>query len=98
MWETGQRTIIGCLKDRHGTLNKSRKEFIMAKIKDETYRIMEIDNSSIEEQIDLVASEVDELTETVSDLDPTEYTGYDATKTQTLKNIEGTLTWVDDEE
>ena len=23
--------------------------------------------------------------------------GYDATKTQTLKNIEGTLTWVDDE-
>lgn len=24
-------------------------------------------------------------------------TGYDATKTQTLKNINGTLTWVDDE-
>ena len=24
-------------------------------------------------------------------------TGYDATKTQTLKNVEGTLTWVDDE-
>ena len=70
----------------------------MAKIKDETYRIMEIDNSSIEEQIDLVAAEVDELTEAVKDLDPTEYAGYDDTKTQTLKNIEGTLTWVTDEE
>lgn len=70
----------------------------MAKIKDETYRIMEIDNSSIEEQIDLVAAEVDELTETVEDLDPTSFAGYDATKTQTLKNIEGTLTWVTDEE
>ena len=75
-----------------------RKGFIMAKIKDETYRIMEIDNSSIEEQIDIVAAEVDELSETVDDLDPTDYTGYDATKTQTLKNIEGTLTWVTDEE
>lgn len=70
----------------------------MAKIKDETYRIMEIDNSSIEEQIDIVASEVDELSEKVGDLDPTEFTGYDDTKTQTLKNIEGTLTWVTDEE
>lgn len=70
----------------------------MAKIKDETYRIMEIDNSSIEEQIDLVATEVDELTETVDDLDPTSFAGYDDTKTQTLKNIEGTLTWVTDEE
>ena len=27
----------------------------------------------------------------------TDITGYDATKTQTLKNVEGTLTWVDDE-
>ena len=27
---------------------------------------------------------------------PTTYSGYDATKTQTLKNINGTLTWVDD--
>ena len=70
----------------------------MAKIKDETYRIMEIDNSSIEEQIDIVATEVDDLTETVEDLDPTSYAGYDDTKTQTLKNIEGTLTWVTDEE
>ena len=69
----------------------------MAKIKDETYRIMEIDNSSIEEQIDIVAAKVDELSEAVDDLDPTDYAGYDATKTQTLKNIEGTLTWVDDE-
>lgn len=70
----------------------------MAKVKDETYRIMEIDNSSIEEQIDMVATEVDELSETVEDLDPTSFAGYDATKTQTLKNVEGTLTWVDDEE
>ena len=70
----------------------------MAKKKDETYRIMEIDNSSIESQIDIVASEVDELSSKVDDLDPTEYTGYDSTKTQTLKNVEGTLTWVDDEE
>ena len=29
-------------------------------------------------------------------LDPTSFTGYDATKTQVLKNIEGTLTWVDE--
>lgn len=28
---------------------------------------------------------------------PTTYTGYDATKTQVLKNINGTLTWVDEE-
>lgn len=96
MWETGQRTFLGCLKDRHGTLN-IRKDFIMAK-KDETYKIMKIDNSSIEEQIDLVAAEVDELSEAVEDLDPTDYAGYDDTKTQTLKNIEGTLTWVTDEE
>ena len=27
---------------------------------------------------------------------PTTYTGYDATKTQVLKNINGTLTWVDE--
>ena len=26
----------------------------------------------------------------------TSITGYDATKTQTLKNVNGTLTWVDD--
>ena len=45
----------------------------------------------------MVAAKVDELSEAVDDLDPTDYAGYDATKTQTLKNIEGTLTWVDDE-
>ena len=27
---------------------------------------------------------------------PTTYTGYDATKTQVLKNIQGVLTWVDE--
>lgn len=27
----------------------------------------------------------------------TSITGYDATKTQVLKNVEGTLTWVDEE-
>ena len=27
---------------------------------------------------------------------PTTYTGYDATKTQVLKNINGTLTWVNE--
>lgn len=31
----------------------------------------------------------------VDDL-PTTYTGYDATKTQVLKNVNGTLTWVDE--
>ena len=66
--------------------------------KDGYYKIMKIDNSSIEEQLDLIASAVDTLETAVEDLDPTEYTGYDATKTQTLKNVEGTLTWVDDEE
>ena len=30
-------------------------------------------------------------------LNATNVSGYDATKTQTLKNIEGTLTWVTDE-
>ena len=30
-------------------------------------------------------------------IDLTQVTGYDVTKTQTLKNVEGTLTWVDDE-
>lgn len=59
--------------------------------KDGYYKIMKIDNSSIEEQLDLIA-------ESVEALDPTEYTGYDSAKTQTLKNVEGTLTWVDDEE
>ena len=28
--------------------------------------------------------------------DVTTLTGYDSTKTQTLKNVNGTLTWVDD--
>lgn len=66
--------------------------------KDGYYKIMKIDNSSIDEQLDLIAGAVDTLETAVEDLDPTEYTGYDAAKTQTLKNIEGTLTWVDDEE
>lgn len=30
-------------------------------------------------------------------IDLTQVTGYDKTQTQTLKNVEGTLTWVDDE-
>lgn len=66
--------------------------------KDGTFKIMKIDNSSIDEQLDLIAASVDELSDDVDDLDPTSFTGYDNTKTQTLKNIEGTLTWVDDEE
>lgn len=66
--------------------------------KDGYYKIMKIDNSSIDSQLDLIAGAVDTLESAVEDLDPTEYTGYDATKTQTLKNVEGTLTWVDDEE
>ena len=66
--------------------------------KDDYYKIMKIDNSSIDSQLDLIADSVDTLTTTVESLDPTEYSGYDATKTQTLKNVEGTLTWVDDEE
>lgn len=66
--------------------------------KDGTFKIMKIDNSSIEEQIDLIAETIDELSSSVEDLDPTGFSGYDATKTQTLKNVEGTLTWVDDEE
>ena len=66
--------------------------------KDGYYKIMQIDNSSIDSQLDLIAVAVDTLESAVEDLDPTEYTGYDATKTQTLKNVAGTLTWVDDEE
>lgn len=61
------------------------------------YNIMKIDNSGIETEIDTIAEVVDSLSSAVEDLDPTEFTGYDATKTQTLKNVEGTLTWVDDE-
>lgn len=59
------------------------------------YNIMKIDNSSIDSQIDLIASAVDTLESAIEDLDPTEYTGYDAAKTQVLQNVEGTLTWVD---
>lgn len=59
------------------------------------YNIMKIDNSGIDSQIDLIASAVDTLESAVEDLDPTEYTGYDAAKTQVLQNVEGTLTWVD---
>ena len=66
--------------------------------KDGYYKIMKIDNSSIDSQLDLIASAVDTLESAVSDLDPTDYTGYDSAKTQTLKNVAGTLTWVDDEE
>ena len=66
--------------------------------KDGTFKIMEIDNSSIDEQLNLIAETIDELSSSIDDLDPTEFTGYNATKTQTLKNIEGTLTWVNDEE
>lgn len=66
--------------------------------KDGYYKIMKIDNSSIDSQLDLIAGAVDTLETAVEALDPTKYTGYDATKTQTLKNVAGTLTWVDDEE
>ena len=59
--------------------------------KDSYYKIMKIDNSSIEEQLDLLVTAIESL-------DPTSYTGYDDTKTQTLKNDKGTLKWVDDEE
>ena len=59
--------------------------------KDSYYKIMKIDNSSIEEQLDLIVAAIENL-------DPTNYEGYDDSKTQTLKNVEGTLTWVDDEE
>lgn len=59
------------------------------------YNIMKIDNSGIDSQIDLIAGAVDNLESAVEDLDPTEYTGYDATKTQVLQNVAGTLTWVD---
>ena len=65
--------------------------------KDAKYREMLVDNSNIESQLDLIAEAVETLDEAVEDLDPTDYTGYDATKTQTLKNVSGTLTWVDDE-
>ena len=65
--------------------------------KDTNYREMLVDNSSIEAQLDLIAEEVDELSDEVGSLDPTEYTGYDATKTQVLKNVSGTLTWVTEE-
>ena len=66
--------------------------------KDDTFKIMKIDNSLIEEQLDLIAKTIDELSSSVEDLDPTSFSGYDSAKTQTLKNVEGTLTWVDDEE
>lgn len=62
------------------------------------YNIMKIDNSSIEKELDTIAEAVDTLSEAVEDLDPTLYTGYDTTKTQVLKNVEGTLTWVTEEE
>lgn len=62
------------------------------------YNIMKIDNSGIETQLDTIATAVDSLSSAIEDLDPTGFTGYDATKTQTLKNVEGTLTWVTDEE
>lgn len=62
------------------------------------YNIMKIDNSGIETEIDTIATAVDTLSSAVEDLDPTDYTGYDATKTQVLKNVEGTLTWATEEE
>ena len=65
--------------------------------KDGNYREMLVDNSNIESQLDLIAEEVESINTAVEALDPTDYTGYDATKTQTLKNVAGTLTWVDDE-
>lgn len=69
----------------------------MTKVKDNNFEIMKIDNSNIDEQIDLIAETIEALEEAVEDLDPTDYTGYDATKTQVLKNVEGTLTWVTEE-
>ena len=66
--------------------------------KDANYNEMLVDNSIINEQLDTIAQSVDDLSDDVEALDPTKFTGYDATKTQTLKNVEGTLTWVTDEE
>lgn len=59
------------------------------------YNIMKIDNSSIDSQLDLIAGAVETLETAVEALDPTEYADYDATKTQVLQNVAGTLTWVD---
>ena len=70
----------------------------MSKIKGKNFNNMVVDDTTINEQLDLIAESVDDLSNKLDDLDPTEYSGYDATKTQTLKNVEGTLTWVDDEE
>lgn len=42
-------------------------------------------------------SELDTKLATLGYVKLTSVSGYDATKTQTLKNVEGTLTWVDDE-
>ena len=42
-------------------------------------------------------SELDSKLATLGYVKLTSVTGYDATKTQTLKNVEGTFTWVDDE-
>lgn len=65
--------------------------------KDSNYNIMKIDNSVLETQIDTIAAAVETLETTVEGLDYTEFTGYDATKTQVLKNVSGTLTWVTEE-
>jgi len=54
-----------------------------------------IDSLGGREDIDYDASEVVSKTELANYL--TTITGYDASKTQTLKNVSGTLTWVDDE-
>ena len=70
----------------------------MSKIKGKNFNNLVVDDTTINEQLDLIAESVDDLSNKLDDLDPTEYSGYDATKTQTLKNVEGTLTWVDDEE
>ena len=45
---------------------------------------------------DLTTTNKDSLVDAINEVNPKGLTGYDATKTQTLKNINGTLTWVDD--
>ena len=70
----------------------------MSKIKGKNFNNMVADDTTINKQFDLIGETVDNLSDKLDTLEPTEYSGYDATKTQTLKNIEGTLTWVDDEE
>ena len=94
-WESPNNKVTSLSSSSTDTEYPSAKA-VYDKIK---YTNGSITTESVQELGDAFGQALGEMMSTIYDeLDnlPKTYTGYDATKTQVLKNINGTLTWVDE--